>query len=867
MQFDLHEIWAKTDPYQSILTHSTLSGIVAQVIARHMIAPGTLHRLSDALSCSTEKAINWIGYLVSLHDIGKIEGQFQYRWTAMREKMDQQGLKPDFPDPEPIRHEKTTCRCLRERIWREVPNRSMVKFYANLLEAHHQGKSGKEGERQNQFWNTLQEELEYQMRIQFLHSETVWLPDLDKKDRGSAGALLLGIVILSDWIASSDYFAQAETWFCQPDAQEHAVHLAKTFLTVSGLESQPAEWEQEFHQVWPSISREGMRGLQAETEMLFEQAQERISVVLLEAPMGEGKTEAGVYAALQMARQWGKYGFYVGLPTAATSNQMVGRMRTFLQMHHASEPVRLLHSMAWLSDEGQPSFCPDFDTEEERYAWRWLLPVRRGLLGSYAVGTVDQAMMSVLLVKYGVLRLLGLAEKALIIDELHSYDVYMSEILHRLLEWCKVLEIPVVLLSATLPPEKKTQMLSAYTAQSIPSSYPAVTAITESGKVLVRTIHRTEKRQTVSVTLCPILHQAEQIAAYAKGLVQGGGCMCILLNTVQQAQETFQALKAIGFDGELLLFHARFPAEQRDQIEQRCIRLFGKEKSMRPQRAILVATQVVEQSLDVDFDLMMTAIAPIDLVLQRLGRMFRHQDTPRPPHIKVPNLYVLVPDLSEQFGADGFVYPTCLLQQSIHLLKQYRSIHIPEDLPVLVTRGYDPQAAPPEELSSWMEHLIEDQVKAAASGNYLIHEPGKGYSPIKESEKIQFDDLESTSYLSAKTRLGEPTVRIALLPPERFEYFCKRGERHGGRTVLSVVSKEEAREILKSSVSVRVKLLHSGNPDVLFGRRLLEGVQIYPAVIDKDGNMQYTQINGAEIIINKELGVTFKDGDVSESIV
>ena len=88
-----------------------------------------------------------------------------------------------------------------------------------------------------------------------------------------------------------------------------------------------------------------------------------------------------------------------------------------------------------------------------------------------------------------------------------------------------------------------------------------------------------------------------------------------------------------------------------------------------------------------------------------------------------------------------------------------------------------------------------------------------------------------------------------------------------GADCSSVVSKEEAREILKSSVSVRVKLLHSGNPDVLFGRRLLEGVQIYPAVIDKDGNMQYTQINGAEIIINKELGVTFKDGDVSESIV
>ena len=160
---------------------------------------------------------------------------------------------------------------------------------------------------------------------------------------------------------------------------------------------------------------------------------------------------------------------------------------------------------------------------------------------------------------------------------------------------------------------------------------------------------------------------------------------------------------------------------------------------------------------------------------------------------------------------------------------------------------------------------------------YILKEPDFDFDlaiiSIKNNNSIIVDywgnvvDLESTSYLSAKTRLGEPTVRIALLPPERFEYFCKKGEKHGGRTVLSVVSKEEAREILKSSVSVRAKLLHSGNPDVLFGRRLLEGVQIYPAVIDKDGNMQYTQINGTEIIVNKELGVTFKDGDVSESIV
>lgn len=867
ISINLSEVWAKTNPYQSILTHSILSGIVAQVIAKKMLVPGVRKRLLTTLSCTEEQFLDWIGYLVSLHDIGKVEGQFQYRWPPMKEKMDELSLKPVFLETISIRHEKTTCCCLKDRIWKNIGDRSAVRFYAGILEVHHQGKSGTEGERQNQFWNHLQDEMESQMRRRFLRSDQVFLPAVEKKDRGSVGALLLGIVILSDWIASSDYFAQAESWFTQPDAQEHAEHLAEHFLDISGLTVQDVSFGMDFHSVWPNIPRGGMRGLQNEVEKLFQEAQERISLVLLEAPMGEGKTEAGIYAALQMAQRWGKCGFYVGLPTAATSNQMVGRMRALLKMHQFPDSVRLLHSMAWLVDSQEDRPWPKFETEEERYASSWLLPVRRGLLGSYAVGTVDQAMMSVLLVKYGVLRLLGLAEKTLVIDELHSYDVYMSEILHRLLEWSKDLEIPVVLLSATLPPEKKVQMLSAYTTEQIPSCYPSVTAITETGNVVVRPVERTEKRQTVLVTLCPILHQAEKIAAKAMELGKDGGCVCILLNTVQQAQEVFQAIKKEEFDGELLLFHARFPAQQRDEIEQRCIRLFGKEKSERLQKAILVATQVVEQSLDVDFDVMMTAIAPIDLLLQRLGREFRHEDTPRPAHCFAPHLYVLIPGELGEFAADGFVYPPCLLLQSIHILEQHPTIQIPEDLPALVTQGYDPGAAPPEELDRWIEHLMEDQVKAAASTGYMISEPGKGYTPIRQAEKIQFDDLESSSYLSARTRLGEPTVRIALLPPEQFAYFRKRCQRNGSKFVLSDVSREEAREMIKASVSVRTKLLRPGEGDVLSGRRLLEGVDLYPGTIDKNGALCYAQTDGSRIIIDPDLGVVFKDGDVCDGIV
>ncbi len=860
MKIGLRQIWAKTEPFQSILTHSVLSGIVAQVIFQKMVVPGIRHQLSEALLCTEDKFINWIGYFVSLHDIGKVEGQFQYRWLPMAEMMKQENLAPGFPAHNPVRHEKTTWRCLRERIWKDVEDRRSAKFYADILKAHHQGKNGSEGDRQNLFWNQLQEELELQMRLHFFHSKELFLPPLEKKDRGSIGALLLGIVILSDWIASSDYFAQAEDWLHQPDGEEQAKQRAEQFLMLSGLTAQAADFGDEFHDVWPNIPKDGMRGLQTEIELLFQSEQERISVVLLEAPMGEGKTEAGIFAAIQMAKQWGKCGFYIGLPTAATSNQMVGRMRTLLKLHQLPNSVRLLHSMAWLVDRDDAQPWPKFKTEEERYAASWLLPVRRGLLSSYTVGTVDQAMMSVLLVKYGVLRLLGLAEKALVIDELHSYDVYMSEILQRLLEWCKALEIPVVLLSATLPPEKKTQMLSTYTDRPIQPCYPSITAVTESGNVIVRPVSRTEKRQTVSIELCPILHQTEQIAETAVKMVRDGGCLCILLNTVQQAQETYQAIKAKGFDGELLLFHARFPAGQREQIEQRCIRLFGKEKAARPRKAILVATQVVEQSLDVDFDVMMTSIAPIDLLLQRLGREFRHEDTPRPPHFTVPRFYVLIPSEMGKFETDGYVYPECLLQQSIHLLEERSEIRIPEDLPTLVEQGYNPEAALPEELDFWINHLMEDQVKAAASGIYIINIPEKGYTPINESEEIQFDDLENNSYLSAKTRLGEPTVRIALLPPEQFNFFRNKSQRLGDRLYLSEVAREEAQEILKASVSVRAKLLRPRKEDILVGRKLLEGVKIYPAAVDGHGKMWYTQEDGSHIFADCELGIYFEKG-------
>ncbi len=856
MPLEFRQLWAKTAPFQSVYTHSALCGIVAQVLLEEVLSPGTRHQLARLLGVRAEKLPGWVGYLASLHDIGKAEGQFQWKWEHVRACLEALGLKPAMVDSDAVRHEMSTYDALTREIWKEEKRRG--KFFAAVLAAHHQGKNGRKGDTAHSVWSELRQSLHGEMRALFLPEQADRLPEVDRTARGPAGVLLLGIVILADWIASSEYFAQAERWF-SPDARELAEEKTRQFLALSGLRQTAVSFGQTFTQVWPNIPAGGLRGLQEEAERLFTRSEERISLVLLEAPMGEGKTEAGVYAGVQMARQWGKTGFYMGLPTAATSNQMVGRMETFLGYHGPGDRIRLLHSMAWLAQEDAP--MPRFQSEEEYYAASWLQPVRRGLLSPYGVGTVDQAMMAVPRVKYGVLRLLGLAGKVLIIDELHAYDIYMSEILIRLLEWCRALEIPVVLLSATLPPEKKAQLLRPYTTKSVTQAYPAITTVTESGRVMVRRVERTEKRMRAAVSLAPILHRPEKIAELALSRAEQGGCICILVNTVGQAQELYRELKKCPFDGELLLFHARFPARQRDRLEKTCIRFFGKEKAGRPRRAILVATQVVEQSLDVDFDLLITAAAPMDLLLQRLGRVWRHGGTPRPDWCTGPACIVMVPEKWEDYRDDGFVYPKCLLNQAIRLLEGRGEIAIPEDISALVAQGYDPASAPPEELEGWLEHHMEEAVKASRSALVELSPPEKGFDPIKSAETILFDDLERPGFLSAKTRLGEESVRLVLLEEEAYDAYAGRAEKGPRGQTLEDVTGREARSLMEQSVSVRAGWLRGSRAAGLRGRKRLEGLLLLRAERDACGRLICRLGEGKLLILDPELGAYLKEGE------
>ncbi|MBR2048368.1 MAG: CRISPR-associated helicase Cas3' [Oscillospiraceae bacterium] len=843
---ELTEFWAKTEPFQSVKTHGIVSGCVCRYLMRHYLSEGSRSLAAKLLGMTETELLDFMAYLTSLHDIGKIEYHFQCRDLEMKTKLKELGVDRHYLGTESFRHERTGEKVIG-RIWkRQAQDEDSADVFAALIGAHHQKNHGVGSGSKDSFFAAHYEKLESIMGSRFLSGSGGALPEIPDKLEGVFESLLLGMLILSDWIASGSGFADAEDWIDQEDSENQIIRKTEAFLDKSGLKKLPVNWEQDFTDVWPWIPREGMRSLQQGAEKLMTSGK-RHRLILMEAPMGEGKTEAGMYCAVQMLRQWKKDGFYVALPTAATSNQMVSRMEDWFQTMDIQKKVRLLHGMAWMVDE-----CTSEDTansEDHDEISRWLAPLRRGLLGQFSVGTIDQAMLAVTKAKYGVLRLLGLSNKVLVIDEIHSYDVYMGEFILRLLEWCRAMEVPVVMLSATLPPKLKAKLLAPYTKQPLSGGYPLITAVCEDGMVEEVPIEKTVKNMTVSVELLPILNDPEQIARKAAELTDQGGCVCVLMNTVRQAQKVYSVLESC-FDGDLMLFHGQFPAEQRKKIEIDCIAKFGKDKSGRPPRAILVATQVVEQSLDVDFDAMLTAVAPIDLVLQRMGRIFRHEDTVRPAHLQSPSQFILIPE-GNDFGVDGYVYPEVLLQQTIQVLKDRDAVRIPEDLAPLVADGYAERKVPPEAFAKWLEHMVGEQVEAGQSRKYLIGNPNMTYSALGASNHF-FDDEGENKYLTVQTRLGEPSVRIALLEPELYRQVEACADKDG---TAKVRDKELARQVQMQSVSVTERRLMFDKSELSYikGDNLLAGVRVYPA---QNG---ICKLRGGRIRFDGKLGVIIEE--------
>ncbi|AUH44818.1 CRISPR-associated helicase/endonuclease Cas3 [Streptomyces sp. CMB-StM0423] len=857
-------LWGKADglerPYP-LVGHLVDTAMVAGGLWDSVLAAGRRELIAGALGVCGADARRVVMFWAGLHDVGKILSQFQE--LARRDQPAHCAflgeapyvLEPGLQQSAKIRHELATSRVVPQllaELGYPVSGRPaglLLMQVAQLLGGHH-GRYPRAAEERD-----LRDPLaglpelgcggwEDQRRehVTALH-EVLGRPVVPavRALPVDLAVVVAGVVIISDWLASQEHAvaaqqaaAEADGGLASPEAL--AAHAERAERAASGLVEAAGLGCARFRsgglrELFPQIAKP--YELQASLERGLSGAVRGPGVLLVTAPPGEGKTEAALYAAALMGEVCSSSGVFFALPTQATANQMYGRVLDFTARNvRGPAKISLLHGAADLfagyaepaagEDEVEPRVLSQNDADSRGaaeaaslVAGRWLRMRGRGILAPVTVGTVDQALMAVLPIKWNALRHLGLSGKTVIIDEAHAYDAYTHALLLRLLTWLGAMDVPVVLLSATLTGSTATGLIEAYLvgaghppgASSIPQpAYPGwLYADAAQGRTIgPSAVITSERARTLTIARREVAHSYDPTRADGRlallleelePVVAEGGCAAVICTTVAEAQQTYQALREHyralfgadyrGWDDRsaddaagsgaaagphLRLLHARFPAHRRGQITAEMEQWFGpvgKEGVQRPRPprgAVLVATQVIEQSLDLDFDLMITDLAPMALLLQRAGRIWRHAATPRPRWCQDPRLAVLIPADDEGRlsppAAWGDVYAPSLLQRTVDLLEQHGSacVRVPGDVQTLVDGVYAEEfvSSNPENLMKWdIKRLGDEMARTHLAGMVMLPPPQQVGSLHELTTSEADEDLIAT-------RLGLESV--PLLP-------------------------------------------------------------------------------------------------------
>lgn len=789
-------LWGKLQPFLSLPGHMISTGIISQQLLLHGSFYCALPVLSDALGLSDNETIAFAGFFASVHDIGKCHPNFlskrpeDQEYFSSHHMISMIDIRGSY-----FSHAQYTCSILKESWVKHGWKQRLL----DVLPFHHQRKNNGNSQSYLCAGKPLkpQQDALQDLCLRFFQPPESFSP----KDYSVACEILLGLVIVSDWIASGSELVEK----LQPLDSDATFLSMKSFLEQEYMPASLRENHMDYApltKVYLSFSAffphlPAPRPIQSGIDELFScHSPKSLRALCIEAPMGEGKTEASLYAAYQMAQAWGKDGIFFALPTMATSNQMRERLRKVLLAHGRDEGTQLIHSMS--------KFLPMPDTSEEDHSL-FTASIRRQLLSHFGVGTIDQVLMAVLAGScYGVVRFAGLLSKVLVFDELHSYDAYMQKLICVLLHWCRVLHIPVIMLSATLRQEQKDsffQSLGCHESGS-QSSYPLFTAISVDGARIEEPVSSAQSPRNIPLHFVEKKDIYSAIDAFHDAFSKAGGkgCFCLLQNTVKEAQDLYLALKedpCIPSDN-LRLLHSRLLLRNRRAVEEEVTHLLGRDgSSSRPECFILVSTQIVEQSLDLDFDVLISDIAPIDLVFQRIGRLWRHERSWRP--CSTPLMYLLTRDTYPKKGAYFPVY----LQETEKILRQLSTVRIPDQIPELIRQVYHVQR-------------IEDLTQEENAEVLSIGEPDADtFYLISPSSMFCENEEDSFFKLPAPTRDAPSSERACFLPPFLWEKV------HDKR----VEDMELAREVIGYSINVPsyIDTQNLGEP----GRGLLHGFHLY----------------------------------------
>ncbi len=850
------DLWAKTDRdgpdcWHALPWHLLEVGAVAQLLWEKSLPQQSKDRICNRLGLSEEEAGRFVGFLAALHDFGKCSNRFQSMAPEQVKRLKALYGAEFTTDTNKtaLRHSLISWGLLVPLFQQEFGWKDRVsKRYAEITAAHHGRfwtsseydalKGSDTVKRTGQrAWAELHRGIFQQLRDAFEIDDTLVAKlnaDLTNEPNFPTyedSLWLAGLISVADWIGSDEHYF---TFNSEP-AESYAAALAiaqksaKNALTLTGWASPPlAITSKDMASTILTIPDFVPRRSQSQAVDLT-RAMSSPGMTVIEIPMGWGKTEIALWIAAYYAETAGITGTYFALPTMATSDQLYQRVRAHLKAHADKGdrkrivPLHLLHGMAEFSamdemeqedaDDSLQAMAERIDAQLDPDAnpkdhvvdahnvvrrARWFTRKKHGLLARYGVGTVDQALMSVLLTPHLFVRMFGLSGKTVIFDEVHSYDVYMSSLFDRLLEFLGAMGSPVVILSATLPRHRTQEMLAAYArgAKWNPptgelAAYPRISAIDDTR---MHSIEVERSSDDVPTTLQLEWHPSDpeamwdDLATRLQVELEDGGTVAVICNTVASAQACFTRLQQT-FPDELTLFHARFRQQERAKIQEEVLERFGKDagedgKPERPYRHIVVATQVIEQSLDLDFDLMVSMFAPTDLLLQRAGRLQRHRrwDDQRPAAFRTPRLWLIglddfeAEDGPEFFNGSEIVYGGYVLLRSWLALAGQEKIVIPDDVEGLIEATYGEDVLVSEGVRSrydeaqtaWREATQMDQ---KTSESVLIPQLERERMETRTDVLVRLNQLkqdpedapEAHKSRLALTRLGDPTVSLVIL--------------------------------------------------------------------------------------------------------
>ena len=725
----LMSLWAKKEEKNSrfywlpLIVHLTDTMNVSRWLWNNWLSDSQRQFCINSISSPDEEtASNLAAFLGAVHDIGKATPAFQTQ-EGFKNSQDLDKILLEKLEMAGFTDISSLCLANHKKTHHTIAGEYLLKKHFHLKDdigsvvGGHHGKPvddifsiddqsaysanyyQKEDESSDVFkkWKEVQSDiLQWALTASgFDHVEN--LPQITQP----AQVIYSGLLIMADWITSNTEFFPLieiesesisdeaaryngiETW-CKDTPLQINIYPAMEDLFTSRFRFEPRDFQKVVYQTISQIENPG--------------------IIILEAPMGLGKTEAALAAAEIVAAKTGSSGLFFGLPTQATSNGMFGRVHEWLEKvtdeYGKKQSLRLCHGKAALNDEMEDlknaSYPKDINIDDKNgsvFVNEWFSGRKKTALDDFVVGTVDGFLLTALKQKHLALRHLGFSKKVVIIDEVHAYDTYMQQYLEEAIQWMGAYGTPVILVSATLPQDKRKKLVEAYLKGMVikkrdidfpdnicGSSYPLI-SYSEGKEVRVQSDFPPMKDKMIQVQKL----NEEALLEKIDDMLEGGGIVGIIVNTVKKAQKLGEECRERFGKDLVTILHSAFIATDRVKKESELINMIGKH-GKRPEKKVIIGTQVIEQSLDIDLDVLITDLCPVDLLLQRTGRLQRHE-IKRPEKHKDPVVYVMgTSDCLYFENGSERVYGKYLLIRTQYYLQD--KIRIPSDIPVLINKVY-----------------------------------------------------------------------------------------------------------------------------------------------------------------------------------